>query len=107
MNKLGVTINLLRHGFGAIPNKSFAMRISGNGPFKVELRPLAHIEGARGSRKDCTLFRAWWSQEICRCQMMEFLSSIKPIQNITRVKKPIEFFIDENGDFPHSKETQN
>lgn len=95
MSMLGVTINLLRHGFGPVPNRQFAMRISGNGPFKVELRPLEHMQG-RG-RENVT-FRAWWSQEICRCEMMAFINDIKPIRGIIKVKRPIEFYINDQGE---------
>jgi hypothetical protein len=97
-SSLGTTINLLRHGFGPIPGKAFAMRISGNGPFLVELRPFQHINERKGSHGSRVLFRAWWERGICSCERQQFINSIKPMRGIVKVKRPIEFYIDDNGE---------
>lgn len=87
----GERIQALRHGFHCVRG-CFLMRISGDGPFRIDLRPNGHVPG-RVEKE--LMHRIWWS----KAEDVAFYSTaIKPIIGIVNVKRPITFLIDDNGE---------
>lgn len=88
----GQTIKALRHGF--CPCHCGFLRISGNGPFKIELLPFSdhHFPKLNGMHKQ------WWP-EVAGDPKAINPREIAPIQNIVKLKRAVTFWVDDNGEF--------
>lgn len=99
MITFGQTIRAARLGFHWCPKVQAMMRISGDGPFLVELAPADRLPDNRGKgRKGDVFYRAWWEGE----NAAAIVDGIKPLAHIKAVKQLIRFTIGEDGDIVRS-----
>jgi hypothetical protein len=85
---LGDTVRALRLGFYPYHKIKGFVRISGDGPFHIEIHPYGLISN---SHKSNMPHRVWWSKN------SNLPSQIPALQYISKVKLPFSFYIDDNG----------
>ena len=72
------------------------MRISGDGPFYIELAPATYtFPASRGRSKVQEKYRIWWEGG----RGEELVNGIDCLRGVTKVKIPFTFWIDYNGNF--------
>lgn len=84
-------VRAVRLGFYWLHKHGCFMRLSGDGPFKCELRPCGLIANS----DKCTTFRQYWPSHSGDPWLD--IEQIEVLRNITRVKLPFEFWFDDNG----------
>lgn len=89
---LGQAIRAARLGYVWCAKVQAMMRISGDGPFLVELAPADQLPDNRGNRK--RFHRVWWEGN----KKQEIIDGIKPLARIKAVKRPVQFTVGDDGD---------
>ena len=91
----GMLIRALRMRFGNCPEIGGFMRISGRGPFKVELQPYCLIPAQRGNWKRDTeeKFILWWTG-----YHQKVITTMPALSGITKVTRQETFWVDDNGE---------
>lgn len=89
----GSVVRGLRLGYHWSHRHQCFIRIGGDGPpWEIRLAP----NGGIPSRTSNEHFRVWWENE----DREEVLNMIEPLRNVRGVKKPILFFVDDEGRIP-------
>lgn len=90
---LGMTVRAARMGFAWSHEHGAFVRIEGDGPFKITLHPSGLIANAFNNHGE---HRCWWSDADGSPRLD--LNRIKPLQGIKRIKRVVQFWINDEGE---------